>query len=549
MSARPSPLLALLALLVLGGLALSAWWLLGRSRSEDQKPLEVLSPHPIAAPETGAKAPDRLENTQAVDTRPVALGFPIEVDLDLVLAAPPDAGKGAAPMGSSATARLRGSVFSGVGTPVPGTVTFEAGPNQGRILQCDASGRFGATNLYPGRALVRVSGAGIPGSRRAVLLRQKAEAELNIGYGRLAEITGEVQTRDNKPLAGAKVNFDGQEATTDASGVFHFEGVASGQALVVVEMKGYAGVQEELTVPAGKKIEKGQLKYVLDKGGRLVLEIPDRIRTDVEATCIILPDVPAGTSRAYPWFEVNPVRIWPGGSTTVEDLPAGSFTLHVFQPGAVGKPPSKGARLEIGGEAQVTLNLEPVPTIHGIVRLAGQPVQRAEVSLEASDRLQATLLAFGAENEFFVESEIIPDVPPAIQHALTDAAGLYEISSWEGVCKERYLVARYNGGRQVATRLLRGGESEVNLDLVPAGGGDGQLRLVLGERERVLPVRIAINGEPRPVQSLPVGQDLRVSDLNRGRWKLSVRFNGDTLAAGKEVEIGTDTAIPIQLPR
>jgi len=42
---------------------------------------------------------------------------------------------------------------------------------------------------------------------------------------------------------------------------------------------------------------------------------------------------------------------------------------------------------------------------------------------------------------------------------------------------------------------------------------------------------------------------LRVSDLNRGRWKLSVRFNGATLAAGKEVEIGEDTALPIQLPR
>jgi len=548
MNTRPSLLLALLALIVLGGLVLAAW-LLGRPRIDDQKPLEVLSPHQLAAPEIGTHVPDRLENTQSADPKPVALGFPIEVDLDLLLAAPPDAGQGATPLGSAATARLRGSVFSGVGTPVAATVTFEAGPNQGRVLQCDPSGRFGATNLYPGRALLRVSGAGIPGSRRAVLLRQRAEAELNIGYGRLAEITGEVQARDYKPLAGAKVSFDGQDTTTDASGVFHFDGVASGQALVVVEMKGYAGVQEELTVPAGKKIEKGQLKYVLEKGGRLVLELPDRIRTDVQASCIILPDVPAGTSRSYPWFEVNPVRIWPGGSTTVEDLPAGSFTLRVFQPGAIGKPVSKGARLEIGGEAQVTLNLEPAPTIHGTVRLAGQPVQNAEVSLEAADRLQAKLLSFGAENEFFVESEIIPDAPPAIQHALTDATGLFEVSSWEGVCKERYLIARYNGGRQVATRLLRGGESEVNLDLVPSGGGNAQLRLVLGERDQALPVRIAINGEPRPVQTLPVGQDLRVSDLNRGLWKLSVRFNGDTLAAGKEVEIGADTALPIQLPR
>jgi len=549
MRSRPVLLLALLALVVLGGLAFAAWKLLVRAPDNIPAPLEMQIGHASAPQESGVKAPTRLENTQSAETKAVPAGFPIEVDLELVLAAAPVAGEGAAPLGSAATARLRGSVFSGVGTPVAATVTIEAGPNQGRVLQCDASGRFGATNLYPGRSVVRVRGDGIPGSRRAVLLRQKAEAELNIGYGRLAEITGEVMARDEKLLAGAKVNFDGQETTTDENGVFHFDGVASGQALVVVEMKGFAAVQEELTVPAGRKFEKGQLKYVLEKGGRLVLEIPDRIRTDVQATCIILSDVPAGTQRSFPWFQVNPVRIWPGGSTTVEDLPAGSFTLRVFQPGALGKPLSKGARLDVGGEAQVTLNLEPAPTIHGIVRLGGQPVQRAEVSLEAADRLQATLLAFGAENEFFVESEILPDAPPAIQHAFTDAAGAYELSSWQEVCKERYLVARYNGGRHVATKLLRGGEVEVNLDLVPSGGGDGLLRLVLSERDREMPVRIAINGEPRPVQSLPVGQDLRVSDLNRGRWKLSVRFNGATLAAGKEVEIGEDTALPIQLPK
>ncbi len=549
MNSRPSTVLALLALLVLGGLGTSAWWLLRRAPSPPPRPVELQNTHAGTTPESGSNPSAKLENTQPVDHRPTPAGFPIEVDLELVLADQPSDTKGATALGSAATARLKGSVISGVNTPVAAEVRFEAGPNQGRVLQCDASGRFGATNLYPGRALLRVSGPGIPGSRRVVLLRQKTETELNIGYGRLTEITGEVTSREQRPLAGAKVNFDGQETVSDEQGVFHFDGVASGQALVVVELAGYASVQEELTVPAGKKFEKGQLKYVLDKGGRLVLDIPGA-RSDVQALCFILPDVPAGTQRSYPWFLVNPVRIWPGGgSTTVSDLPAGSLTLRAFLPGALAKPASKSARLDIGGEAHVTLTLEPGPRIHGLVRLNGQPVQHAEVTLEAADRLGATLAAFDAPNEFFVEGEILPDAPPAFQQAFSDAAGAYEVSSWENVARERYLVARYDNGRQVASVLLKGGESEIDLDLHPSGGGDGLLRIVLGERAKELPVRVTVNGEPRPVQTLPAGQDLRVTDLNRGRWKLSLRYNGATLAAGKDVEIGAETALPIQLPR
>jgi len=549
MNSRPTTLLALFALLVLGGLGTSAWWLLGRSQPVAQHPVEVLNSNASTAPEPGPKPPEKLESVQPVQHGPTAAGFPIEVDLELVLADQPTDTKGATPLGSAASARLKGSVISGVNTPIGAEVRFEAGPNQGRLLQCDATGRFGATNLYPGRAVLRVSGPGIPGSRRVVLLRQKTETELNIGYGRLTEITGEVTSRDQHPLAGAKVSFDGQDTTSDEAGVFHFDGVASGQALVVVEHAGYASIQEELTVPAAKKIEKGALKYVLEKGGTLEISIPGE-RSNVEALCYILPDVAPGTQRSFPWFLVNPVHIYPGGgSTAVSDLPAGSFTLRVFLPGAMAKPASKSARLDIGGTAQVTLGLEPGPRIHGLVRLNGQPVQHAEVTLEAADRLGATLAAFGASNEFFVETEILPDAPPAFQRAFSDAAGSYEVSSWESVARERYLVARYDNGRQVASKFLKGGESEVNLDLHPSGGGDGLLRIVLGERQKDLPVRVTINGEPRPPETLPAGQDLRVGELNRGRWKLSLRYNGATLAAGKEVEVGAETALPIELPK
>ncbi|MBK7645572.1 MAG: carboxypeptidase regulatory-like domain-containing protein [Planctomycetes bacterium] len=552
MQTRPSMLLALFALVVLGGLGACAWWLLFRG-SAQATPTGIES-----GVRTGAAVHDnvpdpgqvRMESLQLAPSTSTPLGLPIEVELELLRANPPEGGAGATPFGSAATARLKGSVFSGIGAPVAAEVRFEHGPNQGRVLQCDPTGRFGATNLYPGLAVVTVRADGIPGSERVVRLRQKTETELNIGYGKLTEVTGEVLTRDGLPLADAIVSFDGQEAKSDEKGLFHFDGVATGQVLVLVRKPGYASVQEQLTIPFGKKIEKGQIKYVLEKGGRLILSIPGPASGEVEALCIITQDGSLGTQHSYPWFLVNPVHLWPGGgSKTVEDLPAGSFTLRVFQPGAVGNPAQKSARLDVGGEAQVELGLTPAPTVHGIVRLNGQPVHKAEVTLEASDRVAATLTAFGAPNEFFLESEVLCDAPPAVQRTLTDPSGLYVLSSWENVGKERYLVARYDNGRQMATKLLRGGEEVVDLDLKPSATGDGLLRIALSERERALPVRILVNGEPRPLAQLPAGQDLKVDELNRGVWKLSLRYNGAILAAGKEVEIGEETALRFDLPQ
>ncbi len=553
MRSRPALLLSLLVLAALGGLGLGAWMLLGRSGEGTRLvPLEAPTQGvPRTSPGDGAAPaqPARLENQQeSAASSAHRVAFPLEIELELLSADASVSAPGVPALGSAACARLRGSVFSGVGTPVAAEVRFEAGPNQGRVLQCDSTGRFGATDLYPGLAVVRVRGSGIPGSQRIVRLRQKTETEFNLGYGRLTEVTGEVQTREGQPLAGAKVSFDGQESETDERGVFHFDGIASGQALVVVQKTGYASIQEELAVPAGKKIERGQVRYAMEKGARIKLELPDRIRGDVQALCFLGSDKGAGSQRTYPWFLVNPVKVWPGGEVEIEDLPPGNVSLRVFHAGAIAKPKVKTVLLGPAAETAVTIEFEPAPTIHGVVRRGGEPVQNAEITLEAADRLHATLAAFDAPNEFFVESDVLPDAPPAIQHARTDGAGRYEISSWESAAKERYLVARADAGRQIATRLLRGGEVEVDLELHSTAAGDGLLRLTLPERGQVLPVRIAVNGERRAPLDLPPGQDLRIPELNRGRWKLTARWNGTVLENGKELEIKGETAVPLELP-
>ena len=55
---------------------------------------------------------------------------------------------------------MRGSVHGADGRPLRAQVEFVAGPNTGRLLDCDERGRFGANDLYAGlagRDLLRLS--------------------------------------------------------------------------------------------------------------------------------------------------------------------------------------------------------------------------------------------------------------------------------------------------------------------------------------------------------------------------------------------------------
>ena len=105
-----------------------------------------------------------------------------------------------------------------------------AGANAGRVLHADATGRFGAVDLYPGLSLVEVRGPGTLGSRRELRLRRGQEQLLNIGYGRPGVVFGKVQDSSGAGIAGADVVVDGTRVTTDAEGRFTMD-VRSGTVL------------------------------------------------------------------------------------------------------------------------------------------------------------------------------------------------------------------------------------------------------------------------------------------------------------------------------
>src|SRR4051812_48700743 len=157
-------LLLLFSLLVPVGMAAGAAWLL-REPPQAHEPAIVVIP-PSAEPRSAA--PDAASDANPGDRRSDKLlseakrpalestvVFPLVVELTLTRSDFAPKADGVAPLGSAATARLKGSIHGGTGEGVRAEVRFVGGANVGRVLYCDRQGGFGATDLYPGLSVVR----------------------------------------------------------------------------------------------------------------------------------------------------------------------------------------------------------------------------------------------------------------------------------------------------------------------------------------------------------------------------------------------------------
>jgi hypothetical protein len=416
---------------------------------------------------------------------------------------------------------------------------------------CARDGSFGAIDLYPGLSVVKITAPGTAGSLREVLLRASSdkivrETQLNIGYGRPGVVQGAVQDVSGAPIAGAKVTLDGQETTTDEKGEFAFLAVAAGDTFVVAEKPGYAAHMERLTVVAGASIEKGKIVYVLRPSARLEVSIEDRINVESQAWLCILPQT-MSAERDFPWYRLNPVRIYPGGTQTIEDLPPIAVTLRLFQAGAAASPPTRSVTLKVKETTSIALHLVPAPVVNGIVTENGRPASGATVVLEAPGRSTTQLSVLGESNYLDLEREVLPDFPASVQSVKATNAGEYVVNANEGASRERYLHATSADGKSTAWKLLRGGETRVDLALEPAAG-DCEFILQMANRTQGLPVETKVDGAPRDAQVLPPGRDLHVAGLAPGTWKVTVKWNGEPLVDGMLVDMRKETSLAVTLP-
>ncbi len=551
-SAR-NALLAALAGAVVVGLGFGAWLFL-REVPRPNTDL-MLAPAP-ELPAPSAPADDTDADRQvlelAVDDSPeygtleTTVVFPLQVELELTRASSTIQAEGTPRLGSGATAKIAGSVRDGKGGGVRAEVRFVAGPNQGRVLYADSLGRFGADNLNPGLSVVKVTGPGIVGSQREVSLRPQRETLLNLGYGRPVIVSADVVDRDGKPIAGAKVTLDGQVAQSAEDGLVEFAAVAAGEVLVVVEKPGFASLRQTLTLVGGTMIPRGQFKFRLDPGASLQIAIQDSLNSGQQALVFVLPELAEG-ERKFPWHTVNPVRVWPGGTALVNDLPEGRVTLRLYHAGATAKPPKRSVELHPGKRETIEFGLVPAPVVTGVVRDSDKPAVGAIVRIEAPDRAAATLSVFGQSNYLFLESDVLPDLPPAMQEGTTNERGEFQLSASEDVAPVRYLTAISRDGQRIAHAVLHPGETKVELRLEPLQGGQGELAIQMEGRIQPLPVEVVVNGTPRDPSVLPLGRDLRIADLPEGSWNVTVRWNGQVLTQ-QPLEITGETRLFVALP-
>ncbi|MFT5287072.1 MAG: hypothetical protein ACI8TQ_003248 [Planctomycetota bacterium] len=488
----------------------------------------------------------RINRSVDQPTEPTTVIWPLEVELDLIQPSYlPETEEGLRP-GTGRRSRIVGNIADMQGQPVLAEIEFVAGANKGRTLVCGSDGSFGANDLYPGLAIVKVSGKNIVGSRRELVLRQNTEYTLNIGYGRPGAIQGEVFDSNGEGIFGAKVLVDGQATSTDETGYFYLAGIASDRALLEIEAEGYSGVREVVGITADFTIPRGRLVYRLERGADLVVSLKTAIGDPGKAQIVILP-ADTKQQRRYPWYRLNPIEITPGASITLRDLPVGPVAVRIFHRGAVAVPRERIVNLRTKMENRVEIELQPGPVIRGTITRNGKPVPGARVKLEAPDRVGATLSYFRTAH-WFLESEVLPTFPFAVQEARADKNGNYIFTSWADVSATRYLEAWSLDGEAWGGRMVGAEEAQADLELSDWNRGDSELVIDLPGRTQALDIQLIINGTPAEGFSLRADRKLIIDSLLAGTWKVKANWYDNVILDEEEVELSGSASLTAQLP-
>jgi hypothetical protein len=139
---------------------------------------------------------------------------------------------------------------------------------------------------------------------------------------------------EGRPLPGAAVELDGAATTTDAAGRARLVAVASGAPELVVRAPGCAWFACALEADAGND----ELVVRLDPACALELHLP-ALASAHEAVVYLLPREPGRLAGrplrpATPWHLASPLRLAPGASVRLENLPAGELEIRAFHPSA-----------------------------------------------------------------------------------------------------------------------------------------------------------------------------------------------------------------------
>lgn len=549
-SVQRTHLVSLVAL-VLCALVGGVWWI--THRAPPRQPAELARVQEPPQPAEIERASAELERAPANDgavefgSLETTVVFPLEVELEILRARFRPEAPGVPALGSGSNAAVKGRIVGPDTRGARAEITFVGGTNTGRVLHTDGNGAFGANDLQPGISVVTVTGPGLVGAQREMLLRPERETQFNVGFVRPSRVAGTVYDHEGKPLSEAAVTFDGQLAHTDETGVFELQAVAPGEVLVIVEKPGFAAYRELVTVQFGTKIEKEKLQFRLQRAARLQVNVPDRMNSTEQAWFYLLPEAD-GSQRRFPWHLVNPQRIWSGGSLTIEGLPTGTYSARLFQAGAEAAPKVAAVSLGAGETAIVDFHLAPAKVVQGIVRDRGRTEAGIVVRMEAPDRTQANLTVFQRESYLHLENDVFPNLPTAVQEVVSNGQGEFTFSAHEDVSAVRYVTATSKDQRRFAFVVVKPGDTHVELELVPIEDGQSELRLATNARHQALPLVVTVNGAPRDQVLVPPGRDVRIGGLQRGTWVANVRWNGEWILKSAAIDLDGEVTRDVVLP-
>jgi hypothetical protein len=550
---------ALGALLVIAGLGAFLWWdgdpemAVGGTEAAGPRPERSQAQEESSGGGTELLSPPVVEYPDD-PIGPTTVLWPLRVELDLVQAVYLPTEEGVEPIGTGLTARLSGAISGANDLPSRAEIRFVEGPNEGRVLRTDATGAFGAADLFPGLSIVEVRGSAISGSRREVRLRQNQETLLNIGYGRPASLVGFVEDNQGTPLEGASVSVDGTKVFSGADGKFYAVDLAGGEVLVEVEKPGFADHQEIVSISAGRinhNVES-PLTFNLTPAAQLTLVVKGNAGGPGPVQVHLFPA--RGSERGavgslqrrarFPWERRNPIEVWPERPVTIDGLPREVISVAAFRSGAIA--PKKNVNLT--SDRSVEIPLEPAPKLTGrVLDLEREPVGQALVRLEAPNRVRSTLDYF-KEMSWFLETSVIATLPPALQQVTCDAQGRFVLTSWEEIAPVRYIEARSPDGRAFAGELVRAGTTEVELVLREANLSASSLAIELSKRFQGLPVEILVNGTPYDPFVLPPEKPLVITGLLAGRWRLTASWKAQELAAPMLLDVRGEAHAELALP-
>jgi hypothetical protein len=195
----------------------------------------------------------------------------------------------------------------------------------------------------------------------------------------------------------------------------------------------------------------------------------------------------------------------------------------------------------------VQIALEAAAKVVGRVTLDGEPVKNARVALEAPNRVRATL-GHLTESSYFLESQVLPNLPPGYQETRTGEDGRYVLTAWEELSPVRYLEATGPDHRTWAGRLIDVDERSVDLELREVDLGDSTLVVDFPGRWQGLPVEILIDGAPYDPVVLAPRKDLRISDLRAGSWRLRATWHGDPVVEERLFELAGEHREVVEVP-